>query len=365
MNMKELISKKIKKSGIVLGLSLLAFSAVPAHAATSQADVNQSISTFQSQLNTELTQVNALYAKAQASQQKVQENKDKITSLEGNIAQTQIDVANLKEVVSHQMRAMQSNGNMTLSVVDVITSSKNLADMVMRLTNMSTVMTAESDQAKSLVDKENSLKTMKTSLEKTQTALVQSQQNYQAQATSLQGDISNLKDKISSNQALLSQMQAQAAADKKAHDAALAKSLADAQAKADQVAAAKQNNNSSSNSTSTNNSSNSGSNNTVTTPTNPVVPPTSGGRTLNVQATAYALNGTTAMGIDLSQNPMCIAVDPSVIPLGSMVEVPGYGIAIAGDTGGAIVGNIIDVHFPTNAQAISWGRQNLTITVLS
>ena len=72
-----------------------------------------------------------------------------------------------------------------------------------------------------------------------------------------------------------------------------------------------------------------------------------------------------ATGIDLSKNPICIAVDPSVIPLNSLVEVPGYGIAIAGDTGGAIIGNIIDVHFPTNDQAIAWGRKNIQITVLS
>lgn len=33
-----------------------------------------------------------------------------------------------------------------------------------------------------------------------------------------------------------------------------------------------------------------------------------------------------------------------VIPLGSIVSVPGYGIAIARGTGGAIVGNKIDLH---------------------
>ena len=49
----------------------------------------------------------------------------------------------------------------------------------------------------------------------------------------------------------------------------------------------------------------------------------------------------TAMGIDLRQNPQVVAVDPSVIPLGSMVEVSGYGIAIAGDTGGAIKGILL------------------------
>jgi 3D (Asp-Asp-Asp) domain-containing protein len=34
------------------------------------------------------------------------------------------------------------------------------------------------------------------------------------------------------------------------------------------------------------------------------------------------------MGIDLRQNPQVVAVDPSVIPLGSMVEVSGYGSSV-------------------------------------
>ncbi|MFZ2438042.1 MAG: 3D domain-containing protein, partial [Trichococcus flocculiformis] len=69
-------------------------------------------------------------------------------------------------------------------------------------------------------------------------------------------------------------------------------------------------------------------------------------------------------GIDLSINPMVIAVDPSVIPLGSIVSVPGYGIAIAGDTGGAIVGNKIDLHMEDLNAALAFGRQTLTITIL-
>lgn len=48
-----------------------------------------------------------------------------------------------------------------------------------------------------------------------------------------------------------------------------------------------------------------------------------------------------------------------------MVEVLYYGIAIAGDTGGAIKGNIIDVHLPTTAQAQAWGRKTIQINVLA
>jgi 3D (Asp-Asp-Asp) domain-containing protein len=43
--------------------------------------------------------------------------------------------------------------------------------------------------------------------------------------------------------------------------------------------------------------------------------------------------------------------------------VPGYGPGVAADTGSAIIGKIIDIWFPTCAQARAWGRKTLTITV--
>lgn len=92
-------------------------------------------------------------------------------------------------------------------------------------------------------------------------------------------------------------------------------------------------------------------------------------KTMVVSATAYSrheagLSDYTATGINLSVNPMVIAVDPSVIPLGSLVSVPGYGVAIAGDTGGAISGNKIDLHMEDLAACLAYGRQTLTITIL-
>ncbi|HSI68303.1 MAG TPA: LysM peptidoglycan-binding domain-containing protein [Planococcus sp. (in: firmicutes)] len=95
-------------------------------------------------------------------------------------------------------------------------------------------------------------------------------------------------------------------------------------------------------------------------------------REMTVSATAYTAyctgcSGITRTGIDLRSNPnqKVIAVDPNVIPLGSKVWVEGYGEAIAGDTGGAIKGNKIDVFIPSKDAALSWGRKNVTIKVLS
>ncbi|UOE94180.1 G5 and 3D domain-containing protein [Alkalihalobacillus sp. LMS39] len=95
------------------------------------------------------------------------------------------------------------------------------------------------------------------------------------------------------------------------------------------------------------------------------------GTTITVTATAYTANcsgcsGITATGIDLNKNrnKKVIAVDPSVIPLGSRVHVEGYGEAIAGDTGGNIVGNKIDVHVPSRSEAQRWGVRTVKVTIL-
>lgn len=96
------------------------------------------------------------------------------------------------------------------------------------------------------------------------------------------------------------------------------------------------------------------------------------GKEFYVTATAYTAScsgcsGVTATGIDLKKNPSSkvIAVDPSVIPLGSKVWVEGYGYAIAADTGGAIKGNKIDVFVSSKSQAASWGRKKVRIKVLN
>lgn len=95
------------------------------------------------------------------------------------------------------------------------------------------------------------------------------------------------------------------------------------------------------------------------------------GKTISVSATAYTAqcagcSGITATGVDLNSNPNAkvIAVDPNVIPLGSKVYVEGYGEAIAADTGGAIKGNIIDLHVPTKDEAYQWGRRTVEVTIL-
>lgn len=92
---------------------------------------------------------------------------------------------------------------------------------------------------------------------------------------------------------------------------------------------------------------------------------------ITVEATAYTANctgcsGITKTGVNLKANPNAkvIAVDPTVIPLGSKVYVEGYGYATAEDIGGAIKGNRIDVFIPTQSAALQWGRKQVKVTIL-
>lgn len=91
---------------------------------------------------------------------------------------------------------------------------------------------------------------------------------------------------------------------------------------------------------------------------------------MTMTATAYSAfrkdgsYGITASGMKARYG--IIAVDPKVIPLGTRVYVEGYGYAIAGDTGGVIKGNKIDLCFEKpNKELMAFGRKSLTVYILS
>lgn len=85
-----------------------------------------------------------------------------------------------------------------------------------------------------------------------------------------------------------------------------------------------------------------------------------GKRQLVVSATCYDLPGRTATGMPVGQG--VVAVDPSVIPLGTRMYVPGYGNGVAADVGSGIKGATIDL-WMTPTQCAAWGRRTVTITL--
>ena len=98
---------------------------------------------------------------------------------------------------------------------------------------------------------------------------------------------------------------------------------------------------------------------------------TPGGSPMVMEATAYypgpnnfggGVGPRTATGL-LAQLGI-VAVDPSVIPLGTRLHIEGYGNAVAGDTGGAIHGNKVDLCFNSYREAIRFGRRIVRVYIL-
>jgi 3D (Asp-Asp-Asp) domain-containing protein len=98
-------------------------------------------------------------------------------------------------------------------------------------------------------------------------------------------------------------------------------------------------------------------------------PPVVYKRKLTMEATAFdpTVGGTdphaaTAGGYKAKYG--IVAVDPHVIPLDTRLYIEGYGYAVAGDVGGAIKGNKIDLCFDTIKECYAFGRRDVVVYIL-
>ena len=307
-------------------------------------------------------------------------------------------IASRKEQLKTRLVALQTSDATTNQIL-MLLDSENFADFINRAYVVGQLQAADNEQIETAISEEEKLTALEEQLAEEIQTVKAAESRLKSESTALAAELTSLKGILSENQNVLSQVkteyadeaarlaaeEAQAKADAAAAEAAAKaaeeqqiaeSSSAVAESASSTASASVQESAVASSATApvsqiTDSSVASVETAPVVTITTPAVTetPAAQGKTLVVSATAYSrheagLSNFTATGIDLSVNPMVIAVDPSVIPLGSLVSVPGYGIAIAGDTGGAIVGNKIDLHMEDLNAALSFGRQTLTITIL-
>lgn len=343
------------------------------------------------ELQIALNDVNEKYQEVNDIRTKISENEAVLEKTKTDIVETEKKIEQRKEAIAERMKTAQVNG-MTDRSINALLESKDLGEFLNRAFAMSVIQNAEKTKVASLGEAKDKLTELKATQEKTQAQLKQNSQSLEAETTKLDEKMANLKQELADNKTSLEKIsqdkeveKARQAAEKaQAEKAAEAAKAAEAEkaskaaaAQAQEKAKAEASSQASAQSSKPASSASSSQQTTQTSeqpkqePAQPAPStPTTSGRTMQMESTGYSCAESvntffTAMGIDLRQNPQVVAVDPSVIPLGSMVEVSGYGIAIAGDTGGAIKGNIIDVHFPTVEQCIQWGRRSVTVTVIS
>ncbi|MFY9902868.1 MAG: 3D domain-containing protein [Trichococcus sp.] len=302
-------------------------------------------------------------------------------------------IASRKEQLKTRLVALQIS-DATKNQILMLLDSENFADFINRAYVVGQLQAADNEQIESAISEEEKLTALEEQLAEEIQTVKAAESRLNSESTALAEELTSLKGILSENQTVLSQVKTEYADEATRLAAEEAQAKADAEAVAvaakaeeeQQVAVAESASSAASSTVQesavassaqapvsqiTDSSVAAAEIAPVVTVTNPTVTatPVAQGKTLVVSATAYSrheagLSNFTATGIDLSVNPMVIAVDPSVVPLGSLVSVPGYGIAIAGDTGGAIVGNKIDLHMEDLNAALAFGRQTLTITIL-
>ncbi|OIK10626.1 cell wall-binding protein [Bacillus sp. MUM 116] len=287
------------------------------------------------------------------TQKRINETNQLIEQKKEEIVTTEDKMMARKDVMKKRLVALQHDNNVGL-VIKVFLDAKNFDDFIQRASAVTALFNADQNI---LEDQKQDLKQIeedKKEIDKQEQVLKDEQKNQAAQQEQLSLNLQKRQDtlkgmqdkynKIDKEMALAQKEKASIQVEIKAAEESVQKEQAAAKSRA--VAA------SASASSQQNDSQ-----------------PAGNGETLYVTATAYCYESSgpvTRLGYNIKNNPnmKLIAVDPSVIPLGSKVWVEGYGVAIAGDTGGAIHGHRIDILKPNMAQARDFGRKTVKVIIL-
>lgn len=351
----------------------------------------QQSQTISADVQSALDSVNQKYQEVETLKEKISENEETLADTQEAIETTEETIEHRKEIVAERLKSLQLN-RANENKVAILLQSSSIQEFISGLYAMTMLQSAEKEEILGLQEETVKLQELEEKVTATQEELKNSETALVEEADALDSEISTLQNQLANNETALAEIskskavetqRLEAEAEREAAEKAAAEEEAkrqeEAQANQQSSQQASQNESASTNAPSSSNDSNNSSSNTSTPPAQETTPPSqpkeeqqpsSNGRVLYVEATAYSytqagLSYYTATGIDLRQNSQVIAVDPSVIPLGSLVEVQGYGIAIAGDTGGAIKGNKIDLHMTSEKACYDWGRRyNIKVTIL-
>ena len=367
------LDKRLRKSLIFSGLVCLLMTSYPMsiHA---QEISQESIQQLEQEISQKLNFANEKYRQVESLKQDLDELKSNQKELELQINQQQEKLAEKEVVVKERMVALQSSGVIYQRFVQLLQAT-SISDFFHRLIVIQELFKSDILTIQNYHKEVQTLENSQKELRSTEESLLKKQVDLETESTLYADSIQVLKQNLANNKEALFAIHEQESKvqqlsenpEPTTHHAPEEKKTEEVVQETKQVSSTE-----AKASTAENISESKGT--TETSSKSQVisneVKSTSSGKEFAAEATAYSykqpgLSNFTAMGIDLRSNPNVIAVDPSQIPLGTLVEVPGYGIAIAGDTGGDIKGNRIDLHYPEVQQAMDFGRRKITIKVMN
>lgn len=333
--------------------------------------VQQEVNQVQSEVNRQLEDVSVITVALEELNNEITAHEETISETEVEIEEQEVLVAQRFEYTAGQLQALQKN-EVNNNILLTILQAESFSEVVNTIYSASILTSASEDRLTEAQAEYDKLQDMRASLITEKESLNEKQVEVVEKKEALDSKVAELQTVLAANQSELNNLNAQERSikEKQAAERAAAEKAAEERAAAARNTVSSNVSTASSNATSNNTASASSSDTTAAPAPAATTSSSSTGDWKTVQATGYStqqkgLSTHTATGIDLRVNSRVIAVDPRVIPLGSLVEVQGLGVYVAGDTGGAIKGNIIDIHYPTVSQALSWGRRSVKIRIIN
>jgi 3D (Asp-Asp-Asp) domain-containing protein len=317
--------------------------------------VNQEIDKIQQDLNAIYSEITKNKDAMANTQQKIDETNQLIEKKKQEIVVLEDKILARKGIMKQRAVALQQNDSIDV-MINLFFESDSISDFIQRASAVSTLMDADKDILGSQKEDLQQIELDKKEIDRQEQILLEDQAKLSKQQNDLDQNMQKRQQALTAMQQKYNQIlqQMELAEQEKA---GLESKMKDIQAKikSEQDQAKARTAPKTKSAPVEENNSN----------TNAAV----SGEEMYVTATAYSPEESyhiTAAGYNIRKHPnmKLIAVDPRVIPLGSKVWVEGYGIAVAGDTGGAIKGHKIDVLVPTTSKALQWGRRTVKIIVL-
>jgi len=392
VSIKKLVSSLMMALVLVNVIPATGFAATLNEIESQQTTKEKEMAKIDSEINKALTKVNEKNSELEGLTTQIDVLKETVQATGETVNEQEEVVEERLDQAKERILSMQTT-EINQNVVVSLFESESVTDLFNRAYVLVTLQSAGNDQLELAEDEQEELAALKIELEDNLTLLESQTTEAKKQKVELDTQVASLQETMDNNQEILNELDKQRTTEETRiaeEEAAEAKAKeekleAEAAEKEEKLTAAAIETKIEKKTATVTKTAKASSNDqaeskkqeatveTKTTETTKAAESTetaSKGKSIVVSATGYStkqanLSTHTATGINLESNPMVIAVDPRVIPLGSIVEIPGYGTFIAGDTGGAIKGNKIDIHFSTVQQANNFGRKTITVNILN
>lgn len=361
-------------------------------ASTDEAQVKQQANEITEEIESLISTINGKYQNMADLEKHIEESKEKIQTTRLSISETTDNISKRLDSAGDQLKSMQLKSVGDTPFANLLTAN-NMSDFFNRVYAISVLGSAQKEKLQALNSDQLSLEKLEKTLVETTDDLSDKKNEAKAEEADLDRQLAGLKEKLADNSSVLEGLARQRVeAENSKREAAIQSAAKLIKDKKKGKETPSENSDSTTGEDETKEETTSSQTDSSTegsskepgkteqpeestelpkpTPVPEEKPSKPSGSAMSGQATAYTATGNlTATGTTPGVH-RTIAVDPSVIPLGSSVKItvpsaPAYsGVYIAEDTGGVVHGHIIDIFVGSDSEAIRFGRRAIQFEVL-